>query len=134
MQSPTEYKRELLRRMNAKDLAGTMELIADDAVYFWSNGAAMFGKEQIAQAMQANFEGIQNDVYEVRDLTWLVDSPDVAVAVYRFQWTGELEGKPASGRGRGASVIKRIEGEWRTVHEHLSQGGWKARDSNSTGP
>jgi len=26
--------------MNAKDLAGTMELIADDAVYFWSNGAA----------------------------------------------------------------------------------------------
>jgi ketosteroid isomerase-like protein len=116
--------------MNAKDLPGTMELIADDAVYFWSNGAAMFGKEQIAQGMRAGFEGIQNDVYEVRDLTWLVDSPDVAVAVYRFQWTGEVEGKPASGRGRGASVIKRIEGEWRTVHEHLSQGRWRARESN----
>ncbi len=126
MNSPTEYKRELLRRMNAKDLPGTMELIAEDAVYFWSNGTAMFGKEQIRQGMQAGFEGIQDDVYEVGDLTWLIESPEVAVAVYRFQWTGKVEGRPASGRGRGASVIKRINGEWRTVHEHLSQGHWKS--------
>jgi ketosteroid isomerase-like protein len=126
MQTPTEYKRELLRRMNAKDLPGTMALIANDAVYFWSNGTAMFGKAQIEQGMKAGFEGIQNDVYEVHDLTWLVDEPEVAVAVYRFQWVGEVGGKPASGKGRGASVIKRIDGEWRTVHEHLSQGRWKA--------
>jgi len=125
MQSPTEYQRELLRRMNAKDLAGTMELIADDAVYFWSNGAAMFGKAAIEQAMKANFEGIRNDVYEVKDLTWVVDLPDAAVAVYRFEWSGEVDGEPASGRGRGASVIKRIDGHWRTVHEHLSQGRWR---------
>jgi len=133
MQSPTEYKRELLRRMNAKDLAGTMKLIAEDAVYFWSNGAAMFGKEQIARGMRASFDGIQNDTYEVHDLTWLVDSQDTAVAVYRFQWTGEVDGKPASGSGRGASVLRLIDGEWRTVHEHLSQGRWRARESDAAG-
>jgi ketosteroid isomerase-like protein len=129
MQSPTEYKRELVRRMNAKDLAGTMELIADDAVYFWSNGAAMFGKDQIAEGIRDVSETIQNDVYEVLDLTWLVETPDVAVAVYRFQWTGEVDGEPASGRGRGASVLRRIDGEWRTVHENLSQGGWRAGEA-----
>ena len=127
MQSPADYKRELVRRMNAKDLAGTMELIADDAVYFWSNGAAMFGKDEIAEGIKDVSETIQNDVYEVLDLTWLIETPDVAVAVYRFQWTGEVDGEPASGRGRGASVLRRIDGEWRTVHENLSQGGWKAR-------
>ncbi|WP_297695138.1 hypothetical protein [Phenylobacterium sp.] len=59
MQSPTEYQRELLRGMDAKDLVGTMELIADDAVYFWSNGAAMFGKAEIEQAMKAKLRGHQ---------------------------------------------------------------------------
>jgi len=32
--TPAEYKHELVRRMNDKDLDGTLELIADDAVYF----------------------------------------------------------------------------------------------------
>jgi len=45
--------------MDAKDLVGTMELIADDAVYFWSNGAAMFGKAEIEQAMKAKLRGHQ---------------------------------------------------------------------------
>jgi len=33
--------------MAAEDLAGTLELIADDAVDFWSNGTAMFGNDAI---------------------------------------------------------------------------------------
>jgi ketosteroid isomerase-like protein len=132
MNSPTEYKRELLRRMNAKDLPGTMELIAQDAVYFWSNGAAMFGKDEIRLGMDAAFRGIQDDIYEVSDLTWLIETPQIAVGVYRFQWRGRVDGRPASGRGRGASVIRRIEGEWRTVHENLSQGRWKSRNGDST--
>jgi ketosteroid isomerase-like protein len=128
MQSPGDYKRELVRRMNDKDLAGTLELIADDAIYFWSNGTAMFGKAAIGAALQQTFDGIQNDTYETLDLIWLVETEDVAACVFRFQWAGEIDGKPASGRGRGASVLKRINGEWRTVHENLSQGHWRPRD------
>ena len=125
LQSPADYKRELVRRMNAKDLPGTLELIADDAVYFWSNGAAMFGKTAIAEALKANFDGIRNDTYETLEVTWLVETEETAVCVFRFQWTGEIAGKPASGRGRGASVLKRVNGEWRTVHENLSRGRWR---------
>lgn len=123
--TPTEYKHELVRRMNAKDLDGTLELIADDAVYFWSNGSAMFGKPAIAEGLKATFAGIQNDSYEALDVTWLVETDDVAACVFRFHWTGEIDGKRASGRGRGASVLRRIDGEWRTVHENLSQGAWR---------
>ena len=85
MHTPAEMKRELVRRMNAKDLPGTMELIADDAIYFWSNGSAFFGKPAITEAMRANFDGIQNDTYETLDVTWLVDTPDVAVCVMPFK-------------------------------------------------
>ena len=125
--TPAEYKRELVARMNAKDLDGTLALIADDAVYFWSNGSAMFGKAAIAQAMAANFGGIANDTYETLDVTWLVETDEVAACVFAFRWSGELDGQPVSGRGRGASVLRRIDGEWRTVHENLSQGVWKPK-------
>ena len=85
----------------------------------------MFGKPAIADGLKANFTGIQNDTYEVLDVTWLVETDNVAACIYKFQWTGEVDGKPVSGGGRGASVLRRIDGEWRTVHENLSQGAWK---------
>jgi len=110
IQSPAEYKRELVRRMNAKDLEGTLELSADVAVYFWSNGSAMFGKTAIAQALQQNFETTRTDTYETREVTWLVATNDTAVCIFRFQWRGEIDGKAAAGRGRGASVLKLIDG------------------------
>jgi hypothetical protein len=34
VQTAADVKRELVRRMSAKDLSGSMELVADDAVYF----------------------------------------------------------------------------------------------------
>jgi uncharacterized protein (TIGR02246 family) len=126
--TPAETKREMVRRMNAKDLAATMELIADDAVYFWSNGSAMFGKAAIEAAMRANFDGIADDTYDVADVTWLAETADVAACVFSFHWTGTVDGKPVSGRGRGASVLKRVGGDWRIVHEHLSQGRWKPHE------
>jgi uncharacterized protein (TIGR02246 family) len=122
-------KREMVRRMNAKDLAATMELIAEDAVYFWSNGSAMFGKPAIAEAMRANFDGIADDTYDVADVTWLAETDDVAACVFSFHWTGRVDGKDVSGRGRGATVLKRVAGEWRIVHEHLSQGQWRPRQA-----
>jgi ketosteroid isomerase-like protein len=123
--TPAEYEHELARRMNAKDLEGTLELIADDAVYFWSNGSALFGKAAIAEGLRQNFAGIENDTYEKSDITWLAQSEDVAACVFSFKWTGEIGGKFASGSGRGASVLRRIDGEWRTVHENLSPGAWR---------
>ena len=123
--TPEETKRELVRRMLARDLAGTMELIADDAVYFWSNGQVMWGKPAIEAAMQANWETLQDDTYNVDQVTWLAETDEVAACVFRFRWTAMADGEPVSGRGRGASVLKRIDGEWRVVHENLSQGRWQ---------
>jgi ketosteroid isomerase-like protein len=123
--TPAETKREMVRRMRAKDVDAAMELITDDAVYFWSNGSAMFGKAAIAEAMKSNFAGIDDDTYDVHDVTWLAESDEVAACVFRFEWTGRMDGETVGGRGRGASVLKRVGGEWRIVHENLSQGDWK---------
>jgi ketosteroid isomerase-like protein len=125
--TPAETKREMVRRMLAKDLPATMELIADDAVYFWSNGSAMFGKPAIEAAMKANFDSLVGDTYAVDDVTWVAETDDVAACVFRFRWTAVVDGRPVAGGGRGASVLKRVGGQWRVVHENLSQGHWKPR-------
>ena len=125
--NPAETKREMVRRMLAKGLPATMELIADDAVYFWSNGSAMFGKSAIEAAMKANFDSLVGDTYDVRDITWIAENDDVAACVFRFRWTAVVDGQPVAGSGRGASVLKRVGGQWRIVHENLSQGRWKPR-------
>lgn len=123
--SPAEVKAELVKRMGAKDLSGTLELIADDAVYFWSNGTTMFGKDAIAEGLDDNFRAIEDDTYDVHDVNWLVESPDAAACVFRFEWTGLTDGKPARGRGRGSSVFRRGPLGWQIVHENLSNGAWK---------
>jgi ketosteroid isomerase-like protein len=126
--TPEETKRELRRRMVAKDLAGSLELIADDAVYFWSNGQAMWGKPAIEAALKENFALLQDDTYDIDQVTWLAETDDVAACVFRFKWTAVADGEEVSGRGRGASVLKRIDGQWRVVHENLSQGRWRKPD------
>lgn len=123
--SPAEVKAELTRRMREKDLPGTLELIADDAVYFWSSGSAMFGKAAIAEGLANNFSAIDDDTYDVDELTWLVESDDAAACVFHFCWTGTIDGRPVSGEGRGASVFRRGSEGWQVVHENLSHGDWK---------
>jgi uncharacterized protein (TIGR02246 family) len=127
--TPEQHREELARRMSAKDLEGALELIADDAVYLWSNGNALFGKEAIAEGLRQNFAGIQDDTYETSDVTWLARTDDMAACAYRFRWTGEIDGKRVGGQGRGTSILHKIDGQWRTVHEHLSAGQWRRSGS-----
>jgi uncharacterized protein (TIGR02246 family) len=111
--------------MRAQDLNGMLELIADDAAYFWSSGDALFGKAAIAKGLQRNFSAIRNDTYETFDLTWVAKSDDVAACIYAFRWTGEIDGKAVGGKGRGSTVLRKVDGEWRVAVEHLSAGDWK---------
>jgi ketosteroid isomerase-like protein len=59
------------------------------------------------------------------DLVSQLNSHDAAVCVFRFDCTGVIDGEPASGQGRGASVFRRGPFGWQVVHENLSSGAWK---------
>lgn len=116
---------------NAHDLDATLELIAGDAVYLFSDQSSHIGKEAIAKALQANFDAIKNETYRIGEPRWLAASEEVAACVYEFSWSGEIEGKPASGSGRGTSVLRCVDGKWRVSHEHLSRGGLSSPQSSS---
>jgi ketosteroid isomerase-like protein len=108
---------------NAHDLEALLELIADDAIYLFSDRSSHIGKASIGRAIQINFDAIEGETYRIQHLKWLATSEDVAACVYEFDWSGRIEGKPASGAGRGTTVIRRMDGRWKVAHEHLSSGG-----------
>lgn len=106
----------------AHDLEATLALVADDAVFLFSNETCHPGKPAIRRALQANFAAIEAEDYRLEGLRWLVRGEDAAVCVFEFHWRGRVRGQPAAGRGRGTSVLARRDGAWRLVHEHLSRG------------
>jgi len=120
--SPDAFMRTYEAATAAHELEATLALIADDAVYLFSNESSHVGKPAIREALHTNFAAIKAEDYRLEGLRWLATSDDVAACVYEFVWSGEINGEPASGRGRGTSVIRRVQGEWRVAHEHLSRG------------
>ena len=121
--SPTDFMKAYELATNSHDLDAVLNLIASDAIYFFSDRSAHVGKTAIRRAIQTNFEAIEAEVYRISHLKWLARSDDVAACVYEFEWSGRIDGKPASGGGRGTTVIRRVEEQWKVVHEHLSGGG-----------
>ena len=126
--TPDEFMQTNEAATRAHDLEATVGMIADDAIYLFSNKTSYVGKEAIRSVLQTNFELIRAETYAIHGLKWLASSGDVAACVYEFAWSGEIDGKPASGNGRGTTVIRRIGSHWQVAHEHLSAGPlWDAR-------
>ena len=50
---------------NAHDLGAVLDLIADDAIYLFSNRTAHIGKSAIRNAIHANFGTIEGETYGI---------------------------------------------------------------------
>lgn len=104
---------------NTHDIGRVAPLIDADAVYWFSDGSHR-GLAEITEAIEQTFAAIQDEVYEIQDLEWVVLAADHAVCRYRFSWTGLVDGRPRSGQGRGTNVLVKRKGGWKMQHEHLS--------------
>ncbi|CCK32780.1 hypothetical protein BN159_8402 [Streptomyces davaonensis JCM 4913] len=113
------YLRGLMLDGRRKSIQPMVLFIAEDAVYWFSDGSHR-GIEEIRSAIGKTFATILDEVYEVRELEWPVLTSDVAVCRCRFAWTGVVNGELRSGRGRGTNGIVRRDGELKMLHEHLS--------------
>ena len=123
--TPQHCMAAFVAALNRKDMEAALGLLIDDVVFFYSNGAALWGKAAIAQAIAANWQAIDRDNYTTHDHIWLAQSESAAVVVYSFSWSGLSDGKEIGGRGRGTTALRREADGWRIAHEHLSQGRWR---------
>lgn len=94
-------------------------MIADDASYWFTDGSYK-GIDQIRSAIEATFLKLEDEVYSITELRWIVAEESTAVCVYRFSWRATIDGEKRSGDGRGTNILKKQQGDWKIIHEHLS--------------
>jgi ketosteroid isomerase-like protein len=83
-QAAEEFLRLYAANTDAHRLDATLAMIADDAVYLFSDGTAHVGKAAIAAVLRHNFGTIADETYGIRDVRWLLRTDDAAACVYVF--------------------------------------------------
>jgi hypothetical protein len=96
-------------------------LIHDEACVTFSNGAVHRGKVAVQRAFEANFAAIENEDYRVTEVVWRDRTEDRASYTFRFAWSGQIGGQPASGGGTGAATLIRTEVGWQLLAERIER-------------
>ena len=116
-----EFTAALIRR----DIGSALSVLADDVVFFYSNGTAILGKEGFSSMMTESWKVVEDYRYLTLEPRWIAQSDTAATLIYGFEWSGMVRGAKAGGRGRGTRVFHSSESGWLIVHEHLSPGRWR---------
>ena len=116
----TSFVHRYEQATNRHDFDLLAPLIAEDATYWFTDGSYR-GIDAIRAAIERTFGRILDEAYEIGDLEWVAVTDELAACRYRFSWRGVVDGKPASGQGRGTNVVTKRDGAWKMLHEHLSR-------------
>lgn len=116
--TPSEFMTQYENALGTQSWA-VVEPLMDDAVSVTFSTGTFRGKEAVQKIFEHNFSVLESENYEISDLHWVHEDPTHAVCQYLFNWTGLIQGKPASGGGRGTSVLINRDGHWALLTEHL---------------
>jgi ketosteroid isomerase-like protein len=118
--APKDVLKAYEAEINRHDFDLIVPLISREAV-FWFNDGSYRGTAAIRQAFEATWQRFPLERYWLEDLSWIAQSDSAAACTYRFCWEATIEGAKRSGGGRGTTVLTTEGGEWKIIHEHLSQ-------------
>jgi ketosteroid isomerase-like protein len=120
--TPDEALRAYEAALGTQEWAQVEPLMHPDVTVTFSSGAVHRGRKAVGEAFSRNFESIADERYALSDVEWVSRGEAHAVCTYRFDWSGLVDGKPASGHGRGTTVLERADGGWLVLAEHLGPG------------
>jgi ketosteroid isomerase-like protein len=121
--TPEEFIRAYEKALASQDWGQVEPLVHAEACVTFSNGTVHKGKAAVQKAFEHNFSLIEDEVYSMRDVHWVLKSDLTAVYLFEFNWSGIINGKPAHGAGRGTSVLINEAGTWQLLVEHLGPKG-----------
>jgi ketosteroid isomerase-like protein len=120
--SPQACSADFTAALIRRDMDAATALLADDVVFFYSNGTELIGKDAFAAVMATNWQMVEDYRYSTLDPVWIAQSDAAAAVVYGFAWSGVARGQSVSGGGRGTRVFRKGPRGWLIAHEHLSVG------------
>ncbi|MCP5095074.1 MAG: nuclear transport factor 2 family protein [Chloroflexi bacterium] len=116
--SPEQFLKNYESALETQDWQAVSPLIHDDACVTFSSGTFK-GKADIQQIFEKTFALIKDEEYAIKNVYWISKTEAYAVCLYTFHWSGLINGEPASGSGRGTSVLVNENGQWLLLTEHL---------------
>jgi len=118
MSSHLQLLEDYVRALNTHRWKSVEPMIDNAAVFIFSEGTYA-GIAAIAEAIQRTFGLISDEHYEVMNQRWTLTTDSVAVCYYDFAWSGMINGRAASGGGRGTSIVHKTPTGRKILHEHL---------------
>ena len=122
MKTPETFMKSYESALATQNWQSVAPLMDENVSVTFSNGTFFTGKANVQKAFEKNFALIQDEKYSISEIHWVEKRDRFAVCLYTFHWSGLINGKPASGSGRGTSVLIQKEGTWLVLAEHLGPG------------
>jgi len=116
---PEEFIHLYEEALATQDWSQVEPLVHSDACVTFSNGTVHKGKSEVQKAFETNFSLIKDEQYSISDVLWVMKGLDIVVYLFEFNWSGIISEKPASGSGRGTSVLIKEADRWLLLVEHL---------------
>ena len=117
--SPEEFIRAYEQALAAQNWIIVDPLVHENACVTFSNGTLHKGKLAVRKAFEANFSIIKDEIYTISNVHWISKGSEMAVYLFEFNWSGLINNQPASGSGRGTSVLIKEKDKWLLLVEHL---------------
>ncbi len=117
--TPEEFIQGYEQALASQTWSRVEPLVHPEACVTFSNGAVHKGRQAVQAAFEKNFSSIREETYSMTDVHWVMKTDETAVYLFDFHWSGIINDKPASGSGRGTSVIVREGDQWLLLVEHL---------------
>ena len=117
--NPEEFIRVYEQALATQDWANADPLVHENACVTFSNGTVHKGKPAVRKAFEGNFSIIEDEKYSISNVHWVSKGSETAVYLFEFNWSGRINDQPASGSGRGTSVLIKVGDKWQLLVEHL---------------
>ena len=114
-----EFIQAYEQALATQDWINVEPLVHHDACVTFSNGTVHKGKPAVRKAFESNFSIIKDEKYSITSVHWVIKGSETAVYLFEFSWSGLINDKPASGSGRGTSVLIKENDKWQLLVEHL---------------
>ena len=118
---------EFLNRFEAvaakEDFNLICDMIDEQAVFRFNDGDFV-GRQAIQAVFEKTWRGdpsVKKIRFYLSDVVVLTTDHSTASATYTYHWEGSQAGREFKIRGRGTRVLRRENGQFRIVHEHLSR-------------
>jgi ketosteroid isomerase-like protein len=103
----------------AKRFEKLSPLVADNAV-FWFVDGSFVGKPAIRQAFEDRWTRMRDEECTRTNVDWVVATYWTSACTFDFRSEHTVNDQRAAHNGRGTTLLRRIDGNWRIVHHHLS--------------